>query len=231
MVSQLLLPVGLRDDAVFGNFHLQQANAVVLQRLHAFLESGGGAFLLCGVRASGKSHLLQAASQLLRERELGVAYVPLRDMRSYPPAELLLGLETQRLVCLDDIDAIAGHDAWEEALFHLFNRCIESGALLLGSARKSPLRAGYRLADLQSRLAAVPAALLAELDDVGKHGALLERARHRGMAMELEIATFIMQRSNRDMQTLIEVLDRLDAATLEAKRRLSIPFVKSVLGW
>jgi DnaA family protein len=44
-----------------------------------------------------------------------------------------------------------------------------------------------------------------------------------------EVANFIIQRVPRDMNALFNLLDRLDRASLQEKRKLTIPFVKQVL--
>ena len=46
-----------------------------------------------------------------------------------------------------------------------------------------------------------------------------------------EVAVFIVNRVPRDLERLLELLDKLDRASLVQKRALSIPFVKQVLGW
>ena len=45
-----------------------------------------------------------------------------------------------------------------------------------------------------------------------------------------DTANFIFTRLDRDMATLKEALVQLDKASLQAKRNLTIPFVKSILG-
>ncbi|MDU2245137.1 MAG: DnaA regulatory inactivator Hda, partial [Haemophilus parainfluenzae] len=45
-----------------------------------------------------------------------------------------------------------------------------------------------------------------------------------------DTANFIFTRLDRDMTTLKEALVKLDEASLQAKRNLTIPFVKSILG-
>ena len=45
----------------------------------------------------------------------------------------------------------------------------------------------------------------------------------------MDVARFLLNRSSRDMKTLIATLDRLDQASISAQRRLTIPFVKETL--
>ncbi len=111
-MQQLPLSVTLRDDATFGNFQALAGNAQALQTLRRF--SGADRVIyLAGPRASGRSHLLQAVCH----EQSDAIYLPMAELVDYSPAEVLSALEFQPLVCLDDIDALAGNRPWEEALF------------------------------------------------------------------------------------------------------------------
>ena len=51
--------------------------------------------------------------------------------------------------------------------------------------------------------------------------------------MELgdDVAQYLINRAARGLGELMSCLETLDEASLEAKRKLSIPFVKQVFGW
>ena len=225
MTGQLSLAVQLPDDAEFANFHICDKNVTAVGRLRDFLDRRSGSLLIHGPRGSGKSHLLQASCQRFEMAGSGIVYLPLRGLAAHPAADLVDGLEGRALVCLDDVEAVAGSADWEEALFHLFNRCAEAQTPLLMAAALPPSGLGVRLADLGSRLRGSLIIALAELDDEARIAALVLRAQHRGMAMDPDVARLIWQRSPRDMPSLMDVLDRLDSASLEAGRRLSTGFV------
>ncbi|MGL1489135.1 hypothetical protein ACSTJG_25265, partial [Vibrio parahaemolyticus] len=76
-------------------------------------------FYLWGSTGSGKSHLLQACCQALNNK--ATIYLPLQILKEWGP-ESIDNLEEQALIAIDDIDAIAFDKAWEEALFHLYNK-------------------------------------------------------------------------------------------------------------
>jgi len=75
----------------------------------------------------------------------------------------------------------------------------------------------------------LPAFHLQALDDAQRVAALQLRARHRGLDLPDESVRYLLTRSKRDMRSLYELLDKLDLEALRAQRRLTIPFVKSVL--
>ncbi|WP_277052887.1 DnaA regulatory inactivator Hda [Zestomonas thermotolerans] len=230
---QLPLGVRLRDDATFANYY-PGANAAALGYVERLCEADAGwtesLIYLWGSEGVGRSHLLQAAC--LRFDQLGeqAVYLPLGEVVEHGP-ELLDNLEDFELVCLDDLDAVVGHDDWEEALFHLFNRLRDSGRRLLLAATASPRELGVGLPDLQSRLSLALVFQLQPLSDEDKLRALQLRASRRGLHLTDEVGRFILTRGARSMSALFELLDRLDQASLQAQRKLTIPFLKEVLGW
>ncbi|RJG10080.1 DnaA regulatory inactivator Hda [Pseudomonas cavernicola] len=230
---QLPLGVRLRDDATFANYY-PGANAAALGYVERLCEAEAGwaesLIYLWGGDGVGRSHLLQAACLRFEQRGEQAVYLPLAEVADYGP-ELLDNLEQCELVCLDDLDAVAGRADWEEALFHLFNRLRDSGRRLLLAAAASPRELPVQLADLQSRLTLALVFQLQALSDEDKLRALQLRASRRGLHLTDEVGRFILTRGTRSMSALFELLERLDQASLQAQRKLTIPFLKEILGW
>jgi DnaA family protein len=228
---QIPLPVSLPDDASFDAFLPHAGVAASVSALRRGLEMPPLRVFLHGAPGSGRTHLLQACCLEAEARASAFVYLPLADLRAAPPGELLAGLEACDLVCLDDLDAVLGEQAWEEAIFHLHNRLLQRECSLLVAARLPPVSLAVRLADLRSRLQALLVLPLALADDEALLAALLLRARRRGMVLEDEVGRYILSRAQRSMSGLMAVLDQLDAGSLAAGRRLSIPFVRELMGW
>jgi len=230
---QLPLGVRLRDDATFANYY-PGANAAALGYVERLCEADAGwaesLIYLWGGEGVGRSHLLQAACLRFEQRGESAVYLPLAEVVEYGPA-LLDNLEQCELVCLDDLDAVAGRSDWEEALFHLFNRLRDSGRRLLLAASSSPRELPVQLADLQSRLTLALVFQLQSLSDEDKLRALQLRASRRGLHLSDEVGRFILTRGERSMSALFDLLERLDQASLQAQRKLTIPFLKETLGW
>jgi len=224
-LSQLALPLQLADYALFETF-LAEGNEAVVDYLQSLSGAAGGqGAWIWGSPATGKSHLLQATCERFADR---AAYLPLADIAEAGPA-LLEGLESRQLVCIDDVDAVAGSDAWERGLFALCNAQVEAGHHLVVSAAASPRESGINLADLRSRFQRLATFHLRVLDEASRITALQLRASHRGLELPEDTARFLMARSRRDMKSLYELLDRLDFEALRAQRKLTIPFVRDVL--
>jgi len=222
--QQLALRVGLRDGITFDNF-LAEGNEALLHQLR----EGSEPFVyLWGPAGCGKSHLLHALSHAADERGITSVHLGLHEYRMLDVA-MLDGLEQYAVVTIDDIDAICGEQEWEEALFHLYNRIRDSGGRLVVSASNTPANAGFQLPDLISRLGWGPVYQLHPLDDQGKAAALQLRARRRGMQLPDDVAAYLLKHSARDLPGLFALLDELDQATLTAKRKLTVPFVRELL--
>lgn len=155
-------------------------------------------------------------------------YVPLAMFVSAGPA-ILDGLAGRQIVCIDDVDAVAGDADWEAALFDLCNQIVDAGGQLVVAARSAPRECPFELEDLRSRLSRLPIFHLRSLDDEQRVAALQLRARHRGLELPGETARYLLKRSKRDMASLFDVLDKLDLESLRAQRRLTIPFVRDAL--
>lgn len=224
-MSQMALPLKLADHAVFASF-LKTGNEpliAMLTGIAAGRETHG--CWLWGGPATGKTHLLQAVCAEAGDRAV---YLPMSMLGSAGP-EVLEGLSTRELICIDDLDVIVGRGAWEVALFDLCNQVFDSGAQIIVAADSAPRESAIKLADLKSRFARLPVFQVHALNDDERISALQLRSRHRGLELPGETARYLLKRSRRDMASLYAVLDRLDGEAMRAKRRLTIPFVRSVL--
>ena len=143
---------------------------------------------------------------------------------------MLEGMGNLDLVCVDDVHAVAGRPAWEEQLFRLFEQLGQRGARLEIAAERAPLHTHFRLPDLVSRFSSCATFRVTPLTDEEKLEAMQLRAAWRGLQLPAETARYLLARVPRDARHLFELLERLDREALAAQRRLTVPFVKTVLG-
>jgi DnaA family protein len=133
------------------------------------------------------------------------------------------------LLVLDDVDALAGDDQGEFLLFDLINRLREQEIPLLMTASLPPAACGFRLPDLLSRLGWGITMPIHAPNEAEKIELLRRKAQERGFDLPFESAVYLLQRSPRDLGSLIRIIQDLDHASLSAQRKLTIPFVRSVL--
>lgn len=227
---QMPLHVGFREDAVFEDY-LPGQNAVAVGMLRQGLANLNEHLIyLWGAQGSGISHLLQASVNDLHLQGMDAAYLPLSHCVGFG-TEALEGMDMLDAVALDDIDCIAGYPDWEEALFHFYNRMRDSGRLILVGGQSSPLHLKTGLADLKSRLSSGITLQLEVMSDEERIDWLVWKGRKRGLEISREVAEFFVVRHNQNMKEIVATFDRLDIASMAEQRRLTIPFVKQVLGW
>jgi DnaA-homolog protein len=220
-MKQLALGVRLRAGAVFESFAAGQNSEIIM----ALRSVSTAPLWLWGAHRSGKTHLLQAACAAAGE---AAAYFPLGPSVALPP-EALAGFERNRVLCVDDVDQVAGDEAWERALFRLFNDAAELRTRLIFAAAVPPRQPAWVLDDWRSRAAACVVYQLHELDDEGRIEALRLRAAQRGLQLPHETAEYLLKRMPRDLPSLFEILDALDEASMVEQRRLTIPFIRDEL--
>lgn len=201
-----------------------------LAQLRALAEVGGSEWLyLQGPNGTGKTHLALATCATAEASEHRAAYLPLHAARGRL-REALDALEGNAVIALDGLDAIAGGREDEIALFDFHNRARHAGIALLYTARVAPDGLALALPDLQSRLAQCARAQLPPLDDTARRAILRERAQRRGLILDDASLDWLLRRVDRDITGLTGLLDVLDSTSLAAKRRITVPFLREILG-
>ncbi len=224
MHPQIPLPFQLQDDFNFNNFTTGE-NPLVVETLQSLNEPF---VFLWGEKSVGKTHLLQAACQLKTQYGGTASYLPLRELFTLSP-EILEGMSHLDLVCIDDVETIAGKATWEEALFNLFNQIKQAGGRLIISASNTPQQSEVTLKDLSSRLNSGLCLHLLPLNDDNTIQVLRARAKKLGLELNQDTANYLITRFPRDLHTLWKLLDQLDKESLAAQRKLTIPFLKKTL--
>jgi DnaA family protein len=83
--------------------------------------------------------------------------------------------------------------------------------------------------DLRSRLGWGPVFALHPLSESEMRGALRREADRRGLFLSDEVMTHLLTRFERDLKSLMGLLDRLDQFALVHKRAITIPLLKQML--
>lgn len=181
---------------------------------------------LWGRAGNGKTHLLQAACAGVSAHGGAAACLDL-EIPCLP--DRLQGFESLDLVCLDGLERISADAAWNAAVFRLLALMQDAGGRLYVASTAPPASLQFRLPDLRSRLLAGVVHQLRELDEEGRMQVLERRAQRRGLQLPREAAAWLVHHLPRDLRSLCDALDRLDDAALAAQRRLTVPFLRTVL--
>lgn len=224
------LPLALRypPDQRFDGFVAAPAGA--LAQIESLASGAARDWLyLAGAPGSGKTHLALAACAAAESAGRRSAYLPLAAAAGRM-REALEALHDNPFIALDGLELVAGRTEDEIALFEFHNRAHDAGTAVLYAARATPDALPLALPDLRSRLSQCIRVALAPLDDHGRREVLRLRARRRGLAMDAAAIDWLLRRVDRDLSSLARLLDQLDRASLAEQRRITVPFLRQVLG-
>jgi DnaA family protein len=222
---QLTLDLGTPPPSTFDNF-FAGANAELVARLAGLdnaLAAGPLAdrtFYVWGEPGSGRSHLLAAlvhSAGPARSRFLG-------------PQSALAAFAFDPHVpiyVVDDCDKLAS--AQQIALFNLFNEVrAHPSVALVATGNAAPIALAVR-EDLRTRLGWGLVYHLAPLPDDRKIAVLKHAAKERGIALADDVPAYLLTHFRRDMPSLMALLDALDRFSLEQKRAITLPLLRTML--
>jgi len=220
----------------FGNFKkrdfasfVEGENQPLIYSLNTIIEKEkSDSLYIWGPTGTGKTHLLQAACKKANEINYHVTYMPLKQYKDFSP-EMLDGLGELDLVCVDDLEYISDSIEWQQRLTLLFNEIRDNNNSIIISSAVSPKNINIELNDLKSRLVWGQVYKIKSPNDELKIEILRKKAAERSFQLSNNVAEFLIRRSNRDLNSLIEILDEIDRSSLAAKRKVTIPFIKELI--
>ena len=236
-----MLPIDAPHQPSLANF-VVGGNGELCAALASF-EPGFSGLWLCGEDVCGKSHLLRASCLAAAEAGHLQAYL---DAAVLSPerfaalandlsARMREGLDLSVTVSVDHVEGLLNDPAAQEALMGLYNALHDSDRAVhravLVAHRQNAGQLTFGLADLNSRLRALAHHQLQPLTDEEKCEVLRRRAQGRGYHLTDAVVEYWLRRGPRGIDQLLADLERLDQATLQHKRLLTVPLLKSVLGY
>ncbi len=181
-----------------------------------------------GSQGTGKTHLLQAACKQADDMNSQVTYIPLKQHEEFD-SEIFNGLGKLDLICVDDLEFISGNLEWQQRLTLLYNEIRDNNNSIILSSTSSPKNIKIELDDLKSRLVWGQVHKIKPPNDELKIEILKRKASERSFELSESVAEFLIHRTDRDLNSLIKILDVIDHSSLAAKRKVTIPFVKKLI--
>jgi len=223
------LPLSLRypPDQRLDAFVTPPAGA--LAQLRALAGDGEPWLYAVGPAGAGKTHLALGFCAEAEAHGKSASYLPMATLAGRLREALPTPHPALR-IALDGIEHIAGRHDDEVALFDFHNAARAAGAGLFYTAREVPDALGLVLADLRSRLSQLSRIRLEAANDDMRAAVLRLRAERRGLVMDAASIDWLLRRVERDLGSLTVLLERLDRESLAAQRRVTVPFLRQVLG-
>lgn len=225
-MKQIALDIGLSSGPTIRNF-CAGPNAAALQHITVWLCSSGAPTnrspvptYLWGTHGSGKSHLLKAAREGLREQGARVGWLD-------PTVQIPVDFDDQwAAVLMDDVhhfDATQQHTA-----FSWFVQAQSLQRPVLAAGEFAPAELALR-DDLRTRLGWGHIFRLQTLSEPERRAVLRQAADARGVFLGDDVMDFMLTRFSRDLGHLMELLELLDGYSLQTKRAITIPMIKSMM--
>ena len=215
-MKQMILDIAPAPAPTLDSF-VSGRNGELLVSLYALANgSNRDQFIyLWGEPGCGRSHLLAAVLTAAR-----------REGRAAVRFEPGLEADDSALVVADDVHVLDANA--QIALFNLHNRLRAGNGALLASGDAAPAQLRLR-ADLKTRLAAGLIYQVHGLNDAEKAAALRGHADERGFRLSQEVAEYLLRHAERDMPSLLALLDALDRYSLASRRAITVPLLRELL--
>ena len=220
-MNQLGLPILLDSKMLLDNFI---ANSELLNLIHQlFQDKKASEIYVYGLTGQGKTHVLQGVVLKALASDKNAIYIDCID--SFPE-HLFDFIDQLSFISLDNFDLISKEN--QEIFFDLYNRARQAGVVILVSGSSLPADLTV-MKDLKTRLSLAAVYKLEALNDELTMGVLNKQMNDRNLTIDSKIYEYLFKNYSRDLNTLVFAMNQLDKASLQSKKAISIPFVKTVL--
>ncbi len=225
-MKQIVLDIGLTTGPTLKSF-FSGPNEAALNHLQLWVAKKSSAparslvpTYLWGSAGSGKTHLLKAMREALREQGATVGWL---DASILEPPEFN---EDWAAVMMDEVQLYSV--VQQHAAFNWFVNAQTHQLRVLAAGDLPPADLKLR-EDLRTRLGWGHVFQLHALSDPERRAVLRQAADARGIFLGDEVMDYILTRFSRDLGSLMELLDLIDGYALQTKRGITIPLIKSMM--
>lgn len=223
--SMKQIPLALGPDPAFDFDNFVEGANIQLVRALRDCPLVSSPIYLWGPAGSGKTHLLHAAAHRVTAAGGQVLWAgPSRPLPwEWPDPD---GSERLALAVIDDCHQLDADR--QQAAFSLFVKDAGAGHCILAAGNQPPVDLPLR-DDLRSRLGWGLVFKTEPLTDAAINQVLREEAVRRGIDLSDDVMRYLQTRFERDLKSLMSLLDRLDRFSLAEKRSITLPLLKQML--
>ena len=221
-MKQLALDIGLARAPSLASF-LAGPNEAAWKHLQLWVGSPTRSPVptyLWGASGSGKTHLLEAVRESLREQGAGTGWL---DPSMAEPPEFD---DRWAVVLLDDVHLYSAVQQHAAFAWFVNAQTLQRGVVAAGLLPPADLELRE---DLRTRLGWGHIFQMHVLSEPERRAVLRQAADARGVFLGDDVMDFILNRFSRDLGSLMQLLDHLDAYALRTQRAITIPLIRSML--
>ena len=220
-MNQLGLPISLNASMLLESF---VANKELLRLINQlFLNEKSSEVYIYGASGQGKTHVLQGAVLKALEIDKNAVYI---DCNESFPEHILDFVDQIDFICFDNVHSILREN--QEIFFDLYNRARQAQIFILVSGNTLPSDLEV-MKDLKTRLSLAVVYKLEELSDELTMSVIDSQMSQRNLSVNSNVYEYLFKSYSRDLKLLLSTMNDLDKASLQAKKPISIPFVKNFL--
>jgi chromosomal replication initiator protein len=226
----------------FDSFVVGNSNQLAYAASKSIAENPSGSFnplFIYGGAGLGKTHLIQAIGQQLRESRpnLKIAYMSADSFVT----ELITSIRYDRMqpfrdryrsvdaLLLDDIQFIAGKERTQEEFFHTFNALYEHQKQIVFTSDRPPKEIPTLEERLRSRFEWGLTADIQPPDLETKVAILRKKAEDKGLAVPQDVALFVAERVRSNVRELEGHLNKIAVYASLAGRPITVEVAKEAL--
>jgi chromosomal replication initiator protein len=226
----------------FDNFVEGKSNQLGKAAAMQVAQNPGRAYnplLLYGGTGLGKTHLMQAAGNLMLAHNpaMKVLYVHserftemmITALRNKNMDDFKHRFRSVDALLIDDIQFFAGKDATQEEFFHTFNRLYESKQQIILTCDRYPKEVDNLELRLKSRLGWGLSVAIEPPDFETRAAILLEKAQTRGIELPSEVALLLARRIRSNVRELEGALNTVAAQANLSGRGITLELVQETL--
>ena len=209
MIKQKIFNYNFKKSNNDNDFYTNKTN---IDAFEGLLKNNNKLIFLTGPKKSGKSLL----SQIWLNQNHAIKY-----NRNF---EYII--KSKHNILFDNIE----NNLNEEELFHIINHCNAYNLKILINSNYNIDELNVSLPDLISRLKIFSFCIINKPDDDMLLNILTKLFVEKQFIINSnDIFKFIIRRSNRSYEDIINMVEKLDTLSMEKKRQLTIPLIKEIL--
>ena len=179
-------------------------------------------------KKTGKTYLLQSLCNHYFDEGKTSLLIPLKEVKDLG-SQITESLENLDLICIDDVDLIAGDNSWEIAMFNLINNCLLTNCRLVFCSSFNPSNINFDLKDLISRIKKLNHIEIFPVKANNLFNAIKFIANSRSINLGEREIDYLITYSERSITNLIDIITKLDELSMELKRKITVPLIKEVI--
>ena len=240
--QQIVIDYEYRPEYNFSNFIQTGATKVAYQAALSVAKKRGGKYnplYIYGENGVGKTHLLIAIGNEIRSSTNNAVIIYVnskkiltdreRAISEFDAVSLVKDYSDVDFLLIDDIDKALTNSSMDEKIFHLFNYLMQRGKHIIFASSSPPFQLKFIDLNLKTRLESGLTVKIEKMNDEDKRKVIKKLAKDFDLFIPNNVVHYILNFAPRDFISLFKTVKQINRLSLEAKKKITLPFIKKAL--